>query len=118
MNSNIDYEQAIEQAKINLADFHERKTDAIGGNALKLLDELLTPEEIAASDLRVAMMIEISNARRERGITQKKLEELSGVKQPIIARMEKGSTKPQLDTILKVLAPLGKTLYIGDLPTG
>jgi len=40
---------------------------------------------------------------------------LSGVKQPIIARMEKGSTSPQLDTVLKVLAPLGKTLYIGDL---
>jgi len=29
--------------------------------------------------------------------------------------MEKGSTSPQLDTVLKVLAPLGKTLYIGDM---
>jgi DNA-binding XRE family transcriptional regulator len=77
---------------------------------------LLTQEEIAASKLRVAMMTEIANARQERGISQKKLEEMSGVKQPIIARMEKGSTKPQLDTVLKVLAPLGKTLYIGDLP--
>jgi predicted transcriptional regulator len=35
---------------------------------------------------------------------------------PFIARMEKGSTSPQLGTVLKVLAPLGKTLYIGDLP--
>jgi len=50
-----------------------------------------------------------------RGISQKKLEAMSGVKQPIIARMEKGSTNPQLDTVLKVLVPLGKTLYIGDL---
>ena len=49
------------------------------------------------------------------GISQKKLEELSGVKQPVIARMEKRKTSPQLDTILKILAPLGKTLYIGDL---
>jgi ribosome-binding protein aMBF1 (putative translation factor) len=78
---------------------------------------LYTPEEIAASNLRVAMMIEIANARAEKGISQKKLEAMSGVKQPIIARMEKGSTKPQLDTVLKVLAPLGKTLYIGDLPS-
>ena len=77
--------------------------------------EIFTPEELAASNLRVAMMIELTNARRERGISQKKLEELSGVKQPIIARMEKGSTSPQLDTVLKVLAPLGKTLYIGDI---
>ncbi|MDR1802625.1 MAG: helix-turn-helix transcriptional regulator [Treponema sp.] len=77
--------------------------------------ETFTPEEIAASNLRVAMMIELANARQERGISQKKLEELSGVKQPVIARMEKGSTSPQLDTVLKVLAPLGKTLYIGDI---
>ena len=77
--------------------------------------ELFTPEENAASDLRVAIMIELVRARKERGISQKKLEELSGVKQPIIARMEKGSTSPQLDTVLKVLAPLGKTLYIGDI---
>ena len=78
-------------------------------------EHLLTPEERAASDLRVAMMIELTNARKMRGITQKKLEEMSGVKQPIIARMESGSTSPQLDTVLKVLFPLGKTLYIGDI---
>jgi len=77
-------------------------------------NELFTPAEIAASDLRVAMMVELAQARKERGISQKKLEELSGVKQPIIARMENGSTSPQLDTVLKVLAPLGKTLYIGE----
>jgi predicted transcriptional regulator len=62
------------------------------------------------------MMIEIAQARAEKGIFQKKLEAMSGVKQPIIARMEKGYTSPQLDTVLKVLAPLGKILYIGDLP--
>jgi len=37
---------------------------------------------------------------------------MSGVKQPVIARMETGSTSPQLDTILKILAPLGKTLAV------
>ena len=78
----------------------------------KLERELYTPEEIAASNLRVALIGELIKARQEKGISQKKLEELSGVKQPIIARMEKGSTKPQLDTILKVLAPLGKTLTV------
>jgi predicted XRE-type DNA-binding protein len=77
---------------------------------------LLTPEEEAASSLRVAMMTELTHARQQRGISQKKLEEMSGVKQPVIARMEKGYTSPQIDTVLKVLAPLGKTLYIGDLP--
>jgi predicted transcriptional regulator len=60
----------------------------------------------------VALIGEIIKARQEQGISQKKLEELSGVKQPVIARMEKGSTSPQIDTVLKVLAALGKTLTI------
>lgn len=77
--------------------------------------ELFTPEEIAESNLRVAIIGEIIKARQEQGISQKKLEELSGVKQPIIARMEKGYTSPQLSTILKVLAPLGKTLAVVPL---
>lgn len=77
--------------------------------------ELFTPEEIAESDLRVALIGELIKARREKGISQKQLEELSGVKQPVIARMEKGYTSPQLDTILKLLVPLGKTLAIVPL---
>jgi len=77
--------------------------------------EILTPEERAASGLRVGLMVELTKARNEKGISQKKLETLSGVKQPIIARMEKGSTSPQLDTVLKVLAPLGKTLAVVPL---
>jgi hypothetical protein len=52
---------------------------------------------------------------QEKGLSQKKLEELSGVRQPIIARMEKGSTSPHLETVLKELAPLGKTLAIVPL---
>ena len=77
--------------------------------------DLFTQEEIAESKLRVALIGELIAARKEKGITQRELEELSGVKQPIIARMESGSTTPNLSTVLKVLAPLGKTLYIGDL---
>jgi len=79
--------------------------------------ELLTPEERAASKVRVGLMMELTRARSERGLSQRKLEELSGVKQPIIARMENGSTSPQLDTVLKVLAPLGKTLAVVPLET-
>ena len=87
----------------------------VGQNALEFIDSILTPEEIAESDLRVALIDELIKAKQEKGLSQKKLEELSGVKQPVIARMEKGQTSPQLDTILKVLAPLGKTLAIVPL---
>lgn len=89
--------------------------NAIGRDALEYMDTLLTPEEVAESNLRVALIGELIKARQEKGLSQKKLEELSGVKQPIIARMEKGLTSPQLDTILKVLVPLGKTLAVVPL---
>ena len=88
---------------------------ALGGTWDELQKELFTPEEIAASNLRVALIGELIKARTEKGISQKKLEELSGVKQPIIARMEKGKTSPQIDTVLKILAPLGKTLAVVPL---
>jgi len=77
--------------------------------------ELFSQEEISESDLRVAIIGELVKARKEMGISQHELEELSGVKQPVIARMESGNTTPNLTTLLKVLAPLGKTLYIGDM---
>lgn len=88
---------------------------AIGHSWEEVRAELFTPEEIAASDLRVAVIGEIIKARNERGISQKKLEEMSGVKQPVIARMETGSTSPQLDTVLKILFSLGKTLAVVPL---
>ena len=115
MKADKEYAQAIAQAKINFSDLKERGVDAIGGNVLEFMDSILTPEEIAESNLRVSIIGELIKARQEKGISQKKLEELSGVKQPVIARMEKGSTSPQLDTILKVLAPLGKTLAVVPL---
>ena len=77
--------------------------------------ELFTPEEIAISDLRVAIIGELIRARQEQGISQKALEELSGVKQPVIARMETGQTNPQLGTLLKILAPLGLTLKVAPI---
>lgn len=91
------------------------RNSAVGMSLEELERELLTPEEIAESNVRVAIIGELIKARQARGLTQRKLEELSGVKQPVIARMEKGTTNPQLDTVIKLLAPLGKTLAVVDL---
>ena len=88
---------------------------AVGSDWDNVERELFTPEEIAESHLRATIIGELIKARQEQGISQKQLEKASGVKQPVIARMEKGRTSPQLDTILKVLAPLGKTLAVVPL---
>ena len=94
------------------------KVSSVGSKWSDVRKELFTEEAIAESDLRVALIGEIIKARQEKGISQRQLGEMSGVKQPIIARMESGKTIPNLSTVLKVLVALGKTLYIGDLPKG
>jgi DNA-binding XRE family transcriptional regulator len=87
----------------------------IGDDWGELRETLLTPEERIETDIKVALLGEIINARQANGLTQKELESVSGVKQPVIARLERGSTDPQLSTLIKVLAPLGKTLAIVPL---
>ncbi|MBR0464540.1 MAG: helix-turn-helix transcriptional regulator [Clostridia bacterium] len=74
--------------------------------------EFYTPEEIAESDMRAGIITAMIEARGEMGISQRQLEELSGVKQPQIARMERGNADPQLGTLLRVLNAMGKTLAI------
>lgn len=78
----------------------------------ELEQELFTAEEIAQNNLTAKIMCELITARKEKGLSQKELERLSGVKQPAIARMEKGISSPTLDTLAKLLAPLGKTIQI------
>ncbi len=81
------------------------------GNELYRASE---PAELP-DDERARILTEVAHARKERGFSQQRLEEAAGVRQPIIARLEAGSTAPRLDTLVKVLAPLGKTLKVVDL---
>jgi len=92
-----------------------KKNNPALGDWDELMERLTTPEERAQIAIRVALIGELVKARDERGLSQQRLGELSGVKQPVISRMERGTTSPTLETVIKLLAPLGKTLYIGDM---
>lgn len=72
----------------------------------------LTTEEKDEITLKAKIVGEIVKARQGKGLTQKELAEISGVKQPVIARLEKERTDAQLSTILRILSPLGLTLSI------
>lgn len=82
----------------------------------ELEQEFFSAEEIEAGNIRVALIGALIKARKEKGVSQRDLENMSGVKQPAIARMERGASSPTLDTLIKVLLPLGKTLSIVSLP--
>lgn len=92
-----------------------RDNPSIGSAFEESGQNLFTAEEILASERRAAIIGEMTKARKAQGISQKRLETLSGVKQPIIARMELGKTSPQIDTLLKILTPLGLTLSVVPL---
>lgn len=73
---------------------------------------LLTPDERAVIEAKVNLISDIIKARQAKGLSQKQLENASSIKQPVIARLEKGKTNPQLETIIKLLLPLGLKLSI------
>ncbi len=75
----------------------------------------LTEEEEQVIELEKELIRTMVKVREENGLTQKQLAELSDVKQPVIARMESAVHFPQINSLLKVLVPLGYTLEIVPL---
>ena len=63
-------------------------------------------------NFEVELIGKMIEAREKKGLSQRELAELSGVKQPAIARLENMKATPQIDTLFKILAPLGYTLSI------
>ncbi len=57
----------------------------------------------------IRKMVEL---RQSRNMTQQQLSAASGVKQPVIARLETGKSDPQLSTILKLLACMDAKLEL------
>lgn len=72
----------------------------------------LTIDEKEEIVLKAKIVGEIVKARHSKGLSQKELAEISGVKQPVIARFETEKSDAQLSTILRILSPLGLTLSI------
>lgn len=78
-------------------------------------EKRVSQEEREKINFEVELIGKMIEAREAKGLSQRDLAELSGVKQPAIARMESMKSTPQLDTLLKVLVPLGYTLQIVPL---
>lgn len=67
------------------------------------------------SEMSSTLIDRIIELRKESGMTQKELAEAANLAQPAIARIESKTATPQLDTLLKILAPMGKTLAVVPL---
>ena len=76
---------------------------------------------LVAATCRIALekelIMTLVRIREEKGLTQAQMAELCGVSQPTIARLERATHSPQLDSLFKILVPLGYTLQIVALKT-
>lgn len=78
----------------------------------------ISEEEQSLIELEKELIRTMIKIREERGLTQAELAELCKVKQPAIARLETGGHSPRIDSLLKVLGPLGYTLQIVPMKRG
>ena len=72
----------------------------------------ITPEEESIIELEKELIKTMVTIREKQGLSQAELAEKCNVKQPVIARMEKAVHSPQIDSLLKILVPLGYKLKI------
>ncbi len=75
-------------------------------------DNKVSPMERAKIEFEVELIGKIIEAREAQGLTQQELADISGVKQSSIARLEKLKSTPQIDTLFRILTPMGYKLTI------
>ena len=79
----------------------------------KLRNELsISEEDEKVIELEKNLIKTLVEIREEKGITQTQLAQMCNVRQPMIARLEASAHSPQVDSLLRVLVPLGYTLQI------
>lgn len=78
-------------------------------------DLVINQETQNAIELEKDLIRTMIHLREEKGLTQAQLAKMCNVKQPVIARLESSAHSPQIDSLLKVLTPLGYTLQIVPL---
>lgn len=75
-------------------------------------DANVSPAERAKIEFEVELIGKLIEAREAQGLTQKQLAEAAGIKQSAVARLETLKATPQIDTLFKVLTPMGYKLTI------
>ncbi len=75
----------------------------------------LSEEDEIMIELEKELIRTMVKIREEQGLSQAELAQKCDIKQPVIARMEKAVHSPQINSLLKVLVPLGYKLQIVPL---
>jgi len=72
----------------------------------------LSKEDEEIINLETSLIEAVVEAREQSGLTQKQLSGLCGIKQPVLARLESAVHSPQINSLIRILKPLGYTLAV------
>jgi DNA-binding XRE family transcriptional regulator len=75
----------------------------------------ITAEQEAEIQLEKDIIDATIEIRKRNKLTQRDLSKKSGIKQPVIARIEKCVNSPQTNTLIKLLYPMGYTIRVVPL---
>ena len=75
----------------------------------------LSPEQEEEIKLEMDLIEATIEARKKSNLTQRELSKKTGIKQPAIARIERGTKSPQASTLIRLLYPMGYTLRVVPL---
>ncbi|MDO5575327.1 MAG: helix-turn-helix transcriptional regulator [bacterium] len=79
---------------------HIKAIDSIAGKDLEQIEE------------QAAIISAVIKKRTELGISQRDLAAICGIPQSSVARIEAHTTTPKLDTLIKIMRPLGLKLTV------
>lgn len=72
-------------------------------------------QDIEEMEVLAKIVSAVIERRNELGITQRQLAEICGLPHSSVARIEACIVKPKVDTLIKIMIPLGLTLYVDTL---
>jgi transcriptional regulator with XRE-family HTH domain len=79
-------------------------------------DDPTLAEDLRRASVELELGIALQHLRWERGLSQRALADLSGMKQPTLARIERGSQPPGIGTLTRILGALNGVLSV--MPDG
>ena len=71
-----------------------------------------TEREKALQEIEYKFIQDLVNLRHEKKLTQQQVADNAKVIRETIARIENGMTSPQVNTLIKILEPIGYTIRI------
>lgn len=81
-------------------------------NVKSEIEKSFTKEDLKEIDFEMQIIEATIEARKKKKISQQELSKLTGITQSSIARVESGTHSPSMNTLIRMLTPMGYTLKV------